>query len=126
MISCLENAYQNKDPHQMSKQSLGLDENITAALSYLFGWISGLIIILIEKDNQYVRFHAMQSIVVFGALSLASIVVSIIPFLFAFIWAVVNLVAVVLWIVLMIKAYQREELVLPIATDITNDLLKKY
>ena len=110
----------------MSKRSLGLEENITAMLSYLFGWVSGLIVILIEKENSHVRFHAMQSIVVFGALTVLSIMVSIIPFFSSFILSIINLLAVVLWVVLMIKAYQREDFKLPIAIDITNSLLKKH
>ena len=53
---------QNPPPVQTTKSSTGLDENIAALLSYIFGWVSGLIFFLIEKDSRLVRFHAMQSI----------------------------------------------------------------
>ena len=53
---------QNPPPVQTTKSSTGLDENIAALLSYVFGWLSGLIFFLIEKDSRLVRFHAMQSI----------------------------------------------------------------
>src|SRR5678816_263991 len=60
---------QNQPPVQVSSQppvlgksSTGLDENIAALLSYVFGWVSGLIFFLIEKDSRLVRFHAMQSL----------------------------------------------------------------
>jgi uncharacterized membrane protein len=43
-------------------------ENVAAALSYLFGWISGLFFLLVDK-RPYVRYHAAQSVVVFAALS---------------------------------------------------------
>jgi len=53
---------QNPPPVQTAKSSTGLDENIAALLSYVFGWISGLIFFLIEKESRLVRFHAMQSL----------------------------------------------------------------
>ena len=53
---------QNPPPVQTGKSSTGLDENVAALLSYAFGWVSGLIFFLIEKDSRLVRFHAMQSI----------------------------------------------------------------
>jgi uncharacterized membrane protein len=45
-------------------QRSGLSENLAALLSYVFGWITGLIFLLLDK-RPYVRFHAAQSIVVF-------------------------------------------------------------
>ena len=51
---------QNPPPVQTGKSSTGLDENIAALLAYVFGWISGLILFLMEKDSRLVRFHAMQ------------------------------------------------------------------
>ena len=53
---------QNPPPVQTAKSSTGLEENIAALLSYVFGWISGLIFFLIEKESRLVRFHAMQSL----------------------------------------------------------------
>ena len=50
----------NQPPVPVSKSSTGLDENIAALLSYVFGWVSGLIFFLIEKDSRLVRFQAMQ------------------------------------------------------------------
>ena len=46
-----------------------LPEHVAAALSYLFGWVSGLIFLLFDR-RPFVRYHAAQSVVVFGALSL--------------------------------------------------------
>ena len=53
---------QNPPYGSTGKSSTGLDENVAALLSYIFGWISGLILFLVEKDSKLVRFHAMQSI----------------------------------------------------------------
>jgi len=116
----------------MGKTSSGLQANMAALLSYLAGWITGLIFFLIEKDNKFVRFHAMQSIVVFGTFSAIGIVISVIASLAIAIHAyfllpliglastLLWLVALILWIVLMIKAYQGEKIKLPIAGDIAE------
>src|SRR6185369_8769164 len=53
-------------PSAPGKSSTGLDENIAALLSYIAGWISGLVFFLIEKDSRLVRFHAMQSLILSG------------------------------------------------------------
>src|SRR4026209_1197075 len=58
---------ENPPPGQTSKSSTGLDENIAALLSYVFGWVSGLIFFLIEKDSRLVSVHAMQSILLKAA-----------------------------------------------------------
>ncbi len=104
----------------MEKTSTGLQENIASFLCYLAGWITGLIFILIEKENKTVRFHAVQSIVVFGALSVLQIVLSFIPVIGWGLLMIINLAALVLWIVLMVKAYQGQMLRLPIAADIAD------
>jgi uncharacterized membrane protein len=54
----------SQPPVQTGKSSTGLDENVAALLSYVFGWISGLVFFLIEKDSRLVRFHAMQSLLI--------------------------------------------------------------
>ena len=98
----------------MGRKSLGVEANLAALLAYLLGWISGLVVIMIEKQNGFVRFHAMQSIIVFGSLTVLSILfTTILPF-FIFLIPFLNLLAVVLWIVLMVKAYQGEWFGLPV------------
>lgn len=103
-----------------------LEPNVAGLLCYLVGWITGLIFILIEKENKFVRFHAMQSIVTFGAFTVLWIPLSILVrldvlwVLFSVLEAVVGILAFVLWIVLMVKAYQGERYKLPIAGDIAE------
>ena len=116
----------------LGKTSTGMEANVAALVSYALGWITGLVFFIIEKDNKFVRFHALQSIVVFGALSVLGIAISIIfkiflmlrlYFLFQFITLVSNLIwlaALILWIILMIKAYQGEKFKLPVAGDIAE------
>ena len=71
---------QNPPPVQTPKSSTGLDENIAALLSYVFGWVSGLIFFLIEKDSRLVKFHAMQSILFNVFIAVVGIVLWIITF----------------------------------------------
>ena len=102
-------------PLHREKTSTGLDANVAAALSYLVGFITGVVFLVIEKDNRFVRFHAMQSTVVFLAIVGIDILLQIVPILGALV--VVFLVipaSAVLWLVLMYKAYQGEEFSLPI------------
>jgi uncharacterized membrane protein len=59
------------------KSALGLDGNITALIGYLIG-IVALILIFIEKDNKFVRFHALQSVFWSLAGTIAIVVIAII------------------------------------------------
>jgi len=104
----------------MEKTSTGLEANVAGLLCYVLGWISGLVFILIEKENKFVRFHAMQSIIVFGVLSVASIVLGWIPLLNVVIVPLISVLGLVLWIVLMVKAYQGDKYKLPWAGDLAE------
>jgi len=116
----------------LGKTSTGMQANVAALVSYVLGWITGLVFFLTEKDNKFVRFHALQSIIVFGALSALGVILSILfqfflmarlYFVFRFLALISNLlwlVALILWVILMIKAYQGEKFKLPIAGDIAE------
>ncbi|MDD5604625.1 MAG: DUF4870 domain-containing protein [Dehalococcoidales bacterium] len=104
----------------MAKTSSGLEENVAGLLCYLFGWIGGLVFLLIEKENAFVRFHAWQSIVVFGAFSIVLIILNIIPIIGWIISSILGLLVFVLWILLMVKAYQGVRYKLPRAGDLAE------
>ncbi|MFC1931402.1 DUF4870 domain-containing protein [Chloroflexota bacterium] len=104
----------------MEKSSTGLAENVAGLLCYVLGWISGLVFVLIEQENKFVRFHAMQSIYVFGVITLAGIILGWIPLIGAVFSGIIWVVGVVLWIVLMIKAYQGAKYKLPWAGDLAE------
>ena len=101
------------------KSSTGIESNIAGLLSYLLGWITGLIFFLLEQKDGFVRFHAMQSIIVFGAITAVMIVLSIlslipiINILFMILQWLIGLLALVLWIILMVRAYQGVRFKLP-------------
>lgn len=104
----------------LGKTSTGIQANVAALLSYVLGFITGIIFYLIEKENKFVRFHAMQSIVVFGSFTVLAIAAGLVPFLNIILLPLISLVEIILWIVLMIKAYQGEMFKLPVAGDFAD------
>ncbi len=92
----------------MEKSSTGLEANVAGLLCYVLGWVSGLVFFLIERESKFVRFHALQSIYVFGTLTVASIVLGWIPLLGVVLSWLIRMFAIILWIILMVKAYQGE------------------
>lgn len=119
----------------------GISENTAALLSYVLGWLTGIIFYLIDR-RPYVRYHAAQSIVTFGGLHVLRAVIEV---LFgvgwwwgggwrggfgarwaggAFILWALGILSLVLWIYCMIKAYQGERFKLPIAGDIAEGLAR--
>lgn len=112
----------------------GLEENVAGALTYLLGAITGIVFYLLEEDNEFVRFHAVQSTIVFGgliALSIGAMVVQIvlgaIPFVgwvAALVVGMLSLLLIplgfVLWILLLVKAYSGERYGLPIVGGVAE------
>jgi len=109
----------------IAASSEGLAENVAGLLCYVLGWVTGLIFLLIDK-RPWVKFHAAQSIAVFGGLTIIRIgLLFMSHFLGWAIFALIGLVSFVLWIFLMIKAYQHETVRIPIAADIADSLAGK-
>lgn len=120
-------------PVAATKSSTGLDDNVASLLAYLFQFVGGLVFFLIEKDSRFVRFHAMQSMLLSGvfwigliALWIVSAVLMLIlgqisGVLAGLIWVITVLLQVVLvvaaligFILCMIKAYGRQYFKLPL------------
>ena len=107
---------------EQKKGSSGLDQNVAAMLCYLAGWVTGVIFLLIEKDNKFVKFHAIQSILTFGVLSvliwlIVPVLLPVIGFGILTLSWILWILWLVLWILLMVKAYQGQEFKLPIIGD---------
>ncbi len=102
------------------KTSTGMDENLEALLTYVLGWITGIVFLLAEKKSKFVKFHALQSTITFGSISILLIVFGFIPVLGVLIDVLIDIAAVILWILLMIKAYSGEKYKLPIVGDIAE------
>lgn len=109
---------------QKVKTSTGLEEHIAGMLCYLAGFITGIIFLIIEKDNRFVRFHAMQSIFIFATIVVFSVIINIIPIIGLLISFLMGPISIVLWIFLMIKAYQGKQFKLPIIGDLAEKQLK--
>ncbi len=107
-----------------AKTSTGLQENVAGLLCYVAGWVSGIVFLILEKENQLVRFHAWQSIAVFGVYSVVVIVLSFIPVIGWVISWLLGVGAVILWIVLMMKAYRGQKYMVPWAGKFAESQLK--
>ena len=102
------------------KTASGFDENIAGALCYGLGWVTGLLFFATEPENIFVRFHAMQSMLVFGTACVALLVCLSIPFLGWILSIFVFYGSAALWLILMFKAYQGERFKLPVAGEIAE------
>lgn len=113
-------------PNYSTSTSSGVEPNVAAALSYILGIVTGIVFLVLERENRFVRFHAAQSTVVSVFIIVAGVAVSMVTKLLAFIpmfgWLVVLLLTMgltfgtfVLWLLLMWRAYQGEEWELPVA-----------
>jgi uncharacterized membrane protein len=102
------------------KTSTGIEQNLEGLLCYVLGWVTGTIFLLLEKDNKFVRFHAIQSIVVFGAYTVLAIILGFIPIVGWIINTLLGIAAFIFWIVLMVKAYNGQMYKLPVAGDIAE------
>lgn len=92
-------------------QSTGLNKKTSAILSYAFGWVTGIIFLFIGKNEPDVKFHAAQSVVFFGAVSVLNIVLSILGsflgalgIIFSLAGLVLGLLTLVVWIMAMVQA----------------------
>lgn len=101
------------------------NEQLMAAASYLLGFITGIIFLLVEKKSSFVRFHAMQSTILFGGLFIVNIALGFIPLLGWLVGLFLSFAAFVLWIVLMWKAFQGEKYKVPYVGDIAQQQLKR-
>ncbi len=109
----------------MSNSSTGMPENIATFISYLFGWVSGLIMLFIEKNNSTVKFHAAQSVVFFGACTVLGIILPIIPTLGPLAMSLIGLLATVVWIVQLVTSLMGKPFTLPVVSNFATLLVAK-
>ena len=135
---------QNPPPGLTGKSSTGLDENIAALLTYVFGWVSGLVFFLIEKDSKLVRFHAKQSILlnicilvlvfagwiitlilVLIASSLADVLGAVSGLLAGLVWLIISVGLLITLILCLVRAYQGRFFKLPFIGNLAEKIVNK-
>ncbi len=104
--------------------ALGIDENIEGLLCYVLGFITGILFLILEKENKFVRFHAMQSTATFIILLVVSVVFGIIPFIGWVLSSLIGLIALILWLLLMFEAFKGEKYKLPVVGDFAENQVK--
>ncbi len=109
----------------MSKSSTGLPDNVATFLAYLFGWISGLVIFLLEKKNSSVQFHSAQSIVLFGSLTVLNILLPIVPALGPLLMILIAPISMILWLVLLVMSLMDNAPRLPVIANFADQLIGK-
>jgi uncharacterized membrane protein len=113
--------------------STGIDAPLASVLCYSGWWLTGLVFLVVERQHRGVRFHAAQSVVLFGALSLTMIAlggVSVVALLlpgpaFQLLQTMGNLIwlfAVLLWIALLVRTFRGETWRVPLASGVADRL----
>ncbi|CAM4060837.1 DUF4870 domain-containing protein [Lederbergia lenta] len=121
-----QNNIHTQESPQQTKSSTGLENNVAGLLCYLGTFVTGIIFAILEKKSPFVKFHAMQSTVTFVGLGIAGYVVDYVPFFGWLLSSLISLLGFILWIVLMVKAYNNEWFKLPIASGIAESLVDKF
>jgi uncharacterized membrane protein len=103
--------------------STGLPPNTAGLLCYIAGWITGIIFFVLEQRNRFVRFHAAQSIVVFGIITVAGTVLGLIPVVgVGFSWTI-GIIGFIVWVIMIVKASSGEWYKLPWAGDVAEKMV---
>ncbi|UCD22661.1 MAG: zinc-ribbon domain-containing protein [Chloroflexota bacterium] len=87
-----------------AESSTGLSANVAGLLCYVLGWITGIVFLVLEKKSTFVKFHAYQSIMTFGILTVAQLVLGWIPFIGWVLNILIGILMFILWIILIIQA----------------------
>lgn len=112
------------------KSALGLDGNITAVIGYIIPLVA-LILVFMEKDNKFVRFHSIQSLLYAVAIFIVLISLTIFSVILAFISGTLatlfSLISLLVWLgilagvlFLAFKAYQGQMFKLPVIGDMAE------
>lgn len=120
----------------MSESSTtGIDTRLAAILCYSLWWVTGLLFLILERRDRSVRFHAAQSLVLFGGLSfvllgvgaLSAVALLLSNQMYQIVQATGNVVwvgAAVLWLVLVLKAWRGETWRVPLFATLADGIVK--
>ena len=107
----------------MANQTLHMKPNVAAAIAYVFGWLSGLIVFFLEKENRYVRFHAIQSILVSGIFTVLSVAINfVLGWLFLARWLLrlLSLLFFIIWLICIVRTATYRDIRIPFLATIAD------
>jgi uncharacterized membrane protein len=130
------------------KTSLGLDSNVGAMLCYILnfvcclGIILSIVFLVTEKEDRFVKFHAVQSLLLLGVAVVLGIVVTILGLVLRLVLGMADLallsifvilglrvilfvIFAVIWIIAGIKAYGNQWFKLPFIGDLASNMVSK-
>jgi uncharacterized membrane protein len=129
--------YEHRIAADASSAELAIPQNYAAPMSYVFGWVSGLVLLFMDK-RPVVRFHAAQSVIVFGVLNIAGFIAGrlsrtafldspqeMMTYIAFGSFALICFTALILWIILMVKAFELKPIRIPIAAQIADVIAGK-
>ncbi len=108
-----------------AESSTGLSANVAGLLCYVLGWVTGIIFVVLEKKSTFVKFHAWQSIMTFGVLTVAQLVLAWIPFVGWILSILIGVLMFVLWLILIIQAGTGKMWKVPWAGDWAEEQISK-
>jgi len=139
LMSTTTNPVAGTEPVEPTATSLGPDENVLGAISYLFAPLTGSLVYLLEDDNEFARFHAAQSIVfgvasivVYVTLNIATTVMAmLVGDLLCFLIAVLSFLSqmglgfalLLVWLYLLVTAFQGKRTSLPVLGSMAEEHL---
>jgi uncharacterized membrane protein len=108
-----------------AESSTGLSANVAGLLCYVLGWITGIVFLVLEKKSTFVKFHAYQSIMTFGILTVAQLVLGWIPFIGWVLNILIGILMFISWIILIIQAGTGKMWKVPWAGDWAESQISK-
>jgi uncharacterized membrane protein len=109
-----------KPDYDLGTTKSGIEPSVAGALAYLLGFVTGIFFYILEKDNAFVRFHALQSTMIFGGLFVVIMVLKVIPVLGFILNFFLSIAAFSIWLFMMVKASQGIAFKLPVVGDIAE------
>ncbi len=108
-----------------SRSSTGLDSNLAAAIAYVLGLVTGVVMLAIEKRDDYVRFHAMQSTIVFLGVLVLSVLLRGVPVVGLMLYLPFVAGVLLLWVFLIVQAVAGRRYKLPYVGDFAEAQLAR-
>jgi uncharacterized membrane protein len=108
------------------RSSTGLEARVAAMLCYALGFITGLIFLAVEQNSRFVKFHALQSTLLFSSLFIINVAISFIPLIGWFFGMLFVPLALACWIACMLLALQGKKFMVPFIGPIADRESRRF